>query len=170
VSHRRPEPVEVVDYDPTWPGEFERLKSQLDAALGDDVIQVEHVGSTAVPGLAAKPVVDLYAVVEDVDRATASLRRLGYVPEGELGVPGRLGFAWPEGDKRHHLYICTPDHVGLETVVRFRDYMRTHPQQACQYADLKRGLARRYRDDRDAYAAGKEPFIAAALERAGRAE
>jgi GrpB-like predicted nucleotidyltransferase (UPF0157 family) len=168
VSHRRAEPVEVIDYDPTWPEEFERLKSQIVAVLGDLVVRIEHVGSTAVPGLAAKPIVDLYVVVDDLDEATASLRELGYVPEGALGVPGRLGFGWPEGEKRHHLYICSPDHVGLETVVRFRDYMRTHARQADEYADLKRELADRYRDDRDAYAAGKDAFIAAVLARAER--
>jgi GrpB-like predicted nucleotidyltransferase (UPF0157 family) len=168
VSHRRAEPVEVIDYDPTWPEEFERLKSRILAALGDHVLRVEHVGSTAVPGLAAKPSVDLYAVVKDMDEATRFLRALGYVPEGELGVPGRLGIGWPEGEERHHLYICSPDHVGLETVVRFRDYMRTYVRQADEYADLKRELAGRCRDDRDAYAAGKSTFIAAILERAER--
>jgi GrpB-like predicted nucleotidyltransferase (UPF0157 family) len=170
VSHRRAEPVEVSDYDPAWPEEFECLKSRILAALGDLVLRVEHVGSTAVRGLAAKPIVDLYVVVKGMDEATTSLRELGYVAEGELGVPGRLGFARPEGEKRHHLYICSPDHAGLETVVRFRDYMRTHGQQADEYADLKRELAGRYRDDRDAYAAAKSTFIEAVLERAERGE
>jgi GrpB-like predicted nucleotidyltransferase (UPF0157 family) len=170
VSHRRPEPVEVIDYDPTWPDEYERLRARILFVLGGDVVRVEHVGSTAVPGLAAKPVIDLYAVVEDIDRATESLRTIGSEPEGDLGVPGRLGFAWPEGEKRHHLYICTPDHVGLESVVRFRDYMRTHPDQAEEYADLKRRLASRHRDDRAAYAVGKDGLISAILERAEGSE
>jgi GrpB-like predicted nucleotidyltransferase (UPF0157 family) len=168
VSHRRPEPVEVVDYDPTWPEEFERLKSRVVAVLGNDVVDVEHIGSTAVPGLAAKPVVDLYVVVMDVDRASALLRTVGYEPEGELGVPGRVGLAWPEGEKRHHLYLCRPHDAGLESVVRFRDYMRTHDQEASEYGELKRELAASHRNDRDAYGAGKSDFIAAVLERADR--
>jgi GrpB-like predicted nucleotidyltransferase (UPF0157 family) len=168
VSHRRPEPVEVVDYDPTWPEEFELLKSRVAATLGDDLIVVEHVGSTAVPGLAAKPVVDLYVAVVDIDHASALLRTVGYEPEGELGVPGRVGFAWPEGERRHHLYICRADDAGLESVVRFRDYMRTHDREASEYGELKRELATRHRNDRDAYAAGKSDFIAAVLERAER--
>jgi GrpB-like predicted nucleotidyltransferase (UPF0157 family) len=168
VSHRRPEPVDVVDYDPTWPEEFERLKSRVVAVLGDEAVVVEHVGSTAVPGLAAKPVVDLYAVVVDIARASALLRTVGYVPEGELGVPGRLGFAWPDGERRHHLYICHPNHAGLESVVRFRDYMRNHDREASEYSELKRELAISHRNDRDAYAAGKGDFIAAVLERAER--
>ena len=166
MSHRRPEPVEVVGYDPTWPEEFERLKSRVIALLGDEVVRVEHVGSTAVPGLAAKPVVDLYVVVVDIDKASELLRTVGYEPEGELGVPGRLGFAWPAGEQRHHLYICSPTHAGLESVVRFRDYMRTHDREASEYGELKRELASSYRNDRDAYAAGKGNFIAAVLERA----
>jgi GrpB-like predicted nucleotidyltransferase (UPF0157 family) len=159
VSHRRAEPVEVVDYDPEWPEEFERLKLRVERALGDVLVRVEHVGSTAVPGLAAKPIVDLYAVVDDMERAGALLERLGYVDEGALGVPGRRGFAWPPGEKRHHLYICLADDAGLAIVVRFRDYMRGHPEKALEYAGLKRELAIRHRDDREAYADGKSAFI-----------
>jgi GrpB-like predicted nucleotidyltransferase (UPF0157 family) len=165
VSHRRPEPVVVIDYDPNWPEEFERLKSRVVDALGEVVVRVEHVGSTAVPGLTAKPIVDLYAVVDDMDRATELLAALGYKAEGELGVPGRRGFSWPAGEKRHHLYICPPDHAGLASVVRFRDYMRTHPEEALEYGELKRKLAIRHRNDQEAYADGKTLFIEAVLER-----
>jgi GrpB-like predicted nucleotidyltransferase (UPF0157 family) len=163
VSHRRPEPVAVVDYDPTWPDEFERLKSRVEAVLGDELVRVEHVGSTAVPGLAAKPVVDLYAVVGDMDRATEMLTMVGYVGEGELGVPGRRGFAWPPAETRHHLYVCLPGDEGLAAVVRFRDYMRANEDKALEYAELKRELAARHRDDREAYAEGKASFIEAIL-------
>jgi GrpB-like predicted nucleotidyltransferase (UPF0157 family) len=163
VTHRRPEPVEVVDYDPAWPAEFERLKSRVDDALGEVVVRVEHVGSTAVPGLAAKPIVDLYAVVRDMDHATELLARIGYLDEGELGVPGRRGFAWPPGEKRHHLYICLEGDEGLVAVVRFRDYMRAHPDKAMEYGELKKQLAARHRDDREGYAEGKTSFVESAL-------
>jgi GrpB-like predicted nucleotidyltransferase (UPF0157 family) len=165
VSHRRPEPIEVDDYDGSWPEEYERLRARVVDVLGEVVLRVEHVGSTAVPGLAAKPIVDLYAVVADLELAAERLVTLGYVPEGELGVPGRLGFAWPAEEKRHHLYICSADHAGLEPVVRFRDHLRANPDEVLAYAELKRELAGRHRNDRDAYAAGKGRFIEAALER-----
>jgi GrpB-like predicted nucleotidyltransferase (UPF0157 family) len=165
VSHRRPEPIEIEEYDSAWPEEYERLKARVLNVLGDLVVCVEHVGSTAVPGLAAKPIIDLYAVVADLDRASARLATVGYVPEGDLGVPGRLGFAWPPNEKRHHLYLCTADHAGLESVVRFRDYMRANPAEVLAYGELKRELAAQHRNERDAYAEGKGPFIEAALER-----
>jgi GrpB-like predicted nucleotidyltransferase (UPF0157 family) len=167
VSHRRPEPVEVVEYDPAWPEEFERLKARVVSLLGELVQRVEHVGSTAVPGLAAKPIVDLYVVVETDGReeAIARLAAAGYVHEGELGVPGRAGFAWPAGEARHHLYLCAPDHEGLETLVRFRDHLRTNPDDATAYGELKERLATRHRDDREAYAQGKTAFIEGLLER-----
>ena len=161
MSHCLPEPVVVVDYDPAWPGEFERLKARISSVLGE--VRIEHVGSTAVPGLAAKPIVDLYAAVDDMDRAVELLAKLGYADEGELGVPGRRGFRWPVGEKRHHLYICRPDDAGLAAVVRFRDYMRAHPDKALEYAELKRELARSHRNDREAYADGKSGFIEGVL-------
>jgi len=163
VSHRIPEPVEVVDYDPAWPNEFERLKSRALGVLGGLAVAVEHVGSTAVPGLAAKPVVDIYVVVEDVPVAIERLAGLGYAHEGDLGIPGREGFAWPAGEPRHHLYVCARDHEGLDEVLRFRDYLRAHPEDARAYGELKRGLAERHRHDRDAYAEGKTSFIEGVL-------
>jgi GrpB-like predicted nucleotidyltransferase (UPF0157 family) len=163
VSHRVHEPIEVVDYDPAWPAEFERLKGRALAALGELAVAVEHVGSSAVPGLAAKPIVDLYAVVEDVPAAIERLTALGYVHQGDLGIPGREAFDWPRGERRHHLYVCPRDHEGLDEVLRFRDYLREHPEEARAYAELKRELAVRHRDDRDAYGAAKTAFIRARL-------
>jgi GrpB-like predicted nucleotidyltransferase (UPF0157 family) len=151
-----------VDYDQSWPEEFEMLKARALAALGELALRVEHVGSTAVPGLAAKPVVDLYVVIDRADSLPAAISRvekIGYVHEGELGVPGRAGFAWPPGERRHHLYLCDPDHAGLDDLVCFRDHLRRHPGDAARYAELKRKLALEHRDDRDAYADGKRAFI-----------
>jgi GrpB-like predicted nucleotidyltransferase (UPF0157 family)/ABC-type nitrate/sulfonate/bicarbonate transport system ATPase subunit len=161
VSHRRPEPIEVVDYDAEWPAVYERLRSRLVNALGELVLRVEHVGSTAVPGLAAKPIVDLYGVVEAeaLPQAIARLEQIGYVKEGQLGVPGRVGFAWPAGESRHHLYLCAPDHLGLDELLRFRDHLRSHPADAAAYGELKRSLAQEHRNDREAYARAKTAFI-----------
>ena len=161
MSHRRPEPIEVVDYDAAWPAEYERLRERVTEALGGLVRRVEHVGSTAVPGLAAKPVVDLYAVAEAgaLDEAIARLEAIGYIHEGELGVPGRAGFAWPSGERRHHLYLCAPDHEGLEELIRLRDYLRGHPADVAEYGDLKKVLAKEHQDDREAYHRGKSAFI-----------
>ena len=99
-----PDPIVIVDYSTAWPLEFERLRDRAAAALGDVAVAIEHIGSTAVPGLAAKPVIDLVIVVEpeNMQRAIARLTAIGYVHRGKLGVEGREAFAVPDGERRHH--------------------------------------------------------------------
>src|SRR6516165_10752214 len=104
-----PEPVIIVDYDSRWPDLFEELRVPVVAALGDLVIVVEHIGSTAVPGLAAKPIIDMDVVVPsvaDIPEAIGRLATLGYVHRGDLGIAGREAFTAPAGTPRHHLYMC----------------------------------------------------------------
>lgn len=163
----RGKPIEIVPYDSRWPEVFEEIRRRVATALGDVAIAIEHVGSTAVPGLAAKPVVDLDVVVrsvEDVPMAIARLQPLGYVREGDLGIPGREAFRAPPGTPSHHLYVCAQDSIALQRHLRLRDYLRTHPGAAAAYADLKRELAVRFRDDRDGYTEAKIEFIEAALQ------
>jgi GrpB-like predicted nucleotidyltransferase (UPF0157 family) len=163
------EPVAVVDYDPRWPTEFERLRARAAAALGDLAVAIEHVGSTAVPGLAAKPVIDLDVVVrrpEDVAHAIERLASIGYVHSGDLGLPGREAFAWPEGEERHHLYVCAEGAEPLRLHLALRDHLRSHPEDAARYAAVKRELAARHRHDRIAYTDGKDEVIREILARA----
>jgi GrpB-like predicted nucleotidyltransferase (UPF0157 family) len=158
LAARGTQPVEVVDYDPGWPRRYERERDRIAAALGEGAVAIEHVGGTAVPGLPAKPVIDIMVGVPDIERAgqaVAGLINLGYqyVPELESQLPERRYFrrGTPE---THHLL--------------FRDYLRTHPQAAEEYGKLKRGLAGRFRFDRDAYRAGKVPFIDTVVDAARR--
>lgn len=162
-------PVTVVEYDPAWSAAFRALARRAGEAIGGRVMAVEHVGSTSVPGLAAKPVVDLAVVVrdEDVPHAVERLAALGYVYQGERGVPGRHGFRSPPGEAKHHLYVCVPGSPGLRDHLLFRDHLRAHPATAREYADLKRRLALHHRDDRDAYQQAKSAFIDAVTRRAG---
>jgi len=155
------EPVVVVDYDPEWPRLFARLRARALEALGDPAAEVEHIGSTAVPGLAAKPVVDLDVVVrreEDVPRAGERLERVGYVHQGDKGVPGREAFAWPDGEPRHHLYVVVGGSPAHRRHVLVRDYLLAHPEEARAYGELKKELAERYRSDRAAYTEAKDAF------------
>jgi GrpB-like predicted nucleotidyltransferase (UPF0157 family) len=160
--------VTVVEYDPAWPAAFQALARRAADAIGERVMAVEHVGSTSVPGLAAKPVVDLAVVVreEDVPHAVERLATLGYAYQGERGVPGRHAFRAPPGEARHHLYVCVPGSPGFRDHVLFRDHLRAHPDTARDYADLKRRLAIEHRDDRDAYQQAKSAFIDAVTRRA----
>ncbi|MFH9671693.1 GrpB family protein [Streptomyces sp. NPDC017405] len=167
-----PQPVEIVEYDPRWPLIFRQLSAALQDRLGPLVLRVEHIGSTAVPGLPAKPVVDMDVVIPagaDLAEVVAALRPLGYLHEGDLGITGREAFSAPDGAPEHHLYVCAADSPELARHLAFRDYLRTHPESVRRYAELKRDLALRHRDDRSAYTEGKTAFITATLDRA-RAE
>ncbi len=162
-------PVIVVDYDPAWPRLFEGLRDRVVAALGDLVVAVEHVGSTAVPGLPAKPIVDLDVVILTAAELPAAIERLatlGYVHRGDLGIPGREAFSRPLDTPPHHLYVCAWDSAELRRHLLFRDYLRTDPEDARAYGALKRQLAARFRDDREAYTEAKSAFVAEILRRA----
>src|SRR5512132_1506097 len=126
-SFRMSDAIVIVEYDPAWPSEFVRLRDRAKAALGDVAVAIEHVGSTAVPGLPAKDLIDMVVVVEsddDVNEAIARLQAIGYRARGNLGVEGREAFWWPEGEKRHHLYVSPTTSAELHAQVAFRDRLR----------------------------------------------
>jgi GrpB-like predicted nucleotidyltransferase (UPF0157 family) len=165
-----PRPIVVVEYDPAWPEAFEQLRSRLWPAVSDVAESIEHVGSTAVPGLAAKPIIDVDVVVpteSDVPPAIERLARLGYVHRGDLGVPGREAFDNPDGGPDHHLYLCPRDSTPLANHLAVRDYLRAHPGLAKQYGDLKQRLAERFRHDVEGYVMGKTDFVLDVLRVAG---
>ena len=163
LAGRGTQPIEVVDYDRDWPRQYVAERDRIDAAIGDVALAIEHVGGTAVPGLPAKPVIDLMVGVEDIERAgpaVAGLINLGYeyVPELESQLPDRRYFRRGSPESHHvHMVPVSSDYWAEHLL--FRDYLRTHPQAAEEYGKLKRGLAGRHRLDRDAYRAGKVPFI-----------
>ena len=162
------EPIVVVDYDSAWPETFDQLARPVREALADLGVEVEHIGSTAVPGLAAKPIVDIDVVVPSAAAAPAAIERLrglGYVYQGDKGVPGREAFLWPPGAPRHHLYVVVAGGEPHTAHVRFRDHLREHPETAEEYAGLKRELARRHGGERLAYTDAKSEFVEAVLRR-----
>jgi GrpB-like predicted nucleotidyltransferase (UPF0157 family) len=156
------DPVVIVDYDPSWPSTFEQLRDRLAAALGRLAVAIEHVGSTAVPGLAAKPIIDLDVVIADrgdLPAVIQRLRPLGYRLEGDLGVPGREAFTTPAGAPPHHLYVCAVGTPALDRHLALRDALRGDSDLAAAYSDLKRALAARLTHDRKAYTEAKSAFI-----------
>jgi GrpB-like predicted nucleotidyltransferase (UPF0157 family) len=163
------DPVTVVDYDPNWPTQFERLKERVARSIPEFVLRIEHVGSTAVTGLAAKPSVDLIIQLDDTAQLAIVIQRLGalgYRHEGDLGVAGREAFAVPPGEARHHLYVCLPGCAQLAKQVAFRDYLRAHEGARTEYAALKCQLAKEHRNDRTTYTEAKAGFVARVLARA----
>lgn len=160
----------VVDYDPAWAATFERLRATLWPVVADVAVAIEHVGSTAVPGLAAKPIVDLDVVVRgraDVPAVVGRLTALGYDHRGDLGIEGREAFRSPDGTPAHHLYVCRSDAASLANHLALRDHLRAHPERAHAYGALKRRLAHECAHDIDAYVAGKTDFIVEILREAG---
>ncbi|MBR7041618.1 MAG: GrpB family protein [Clostridia bacterium] len=156
--------VVVLPYDPNWAQAFRAIEAELVAALGGLAKRIEHVGSTSVPGLWAKPIIDIDAVIEDrslLGEAVRALGKIGYRHEGDLGIPGREAFAC-EGKTHlmtHHLYVCAEDSSELKRHLAFRDYLRAHPEAIGEYSRVKREAAELFPYDIDAYIAYKSPFI-----------
>jgi GrpB-like predicted nucleotidyltransferase (UPF0157 family) len=162
----------ITNYDPGWPEQFEILRCRVAKVLGDLVARIEHVGSTAVPGLAARPIIDLDVLLassKSLPAAIDGLAALGYKHQGDLGIPGREAFKPPPGPPSHHLYLFSDSSGEFSRHLAFRDYLRTNPDGARAYEGLKRTLALRFAEDRTAYVDGKNQFIREALQRFGLA-
>ncbi len=157
-------PVRVVAYDGRWPEMFARERDRLAGVLGPAAAAIHHVGSTSIPGMCAKPVLDVLVetpVLALMDEATPGLEAAGYAARGEHGIPGRRYFSRPPGDRPEiHLHAYAVGDFRVARHLRFRDYLRAHPDAAERYAVLKRALARAHRDDAGAYQDGKAELIA----------
>ena len=167
------EPIIIEDYDPRWPEQFELLRSRVAPALGTLAAAFDHVGSTAVPGLAAKPIIDIDVLLHsaaDLFEAITRLAILGYKHRGDLGVIGREAFHPPSNDVPHHLYLHGPESREYARHISFRNHMRANPQDARAYERLKRALAQQFRNNREAYNLGKSEFVEAILRRANGVE
>ncbi|SDL48226.1 GrpB family protein [Paenibacillus jilunlii] len=164
--------VEVVPYDPAWKEEFIRLRDFLLEITGDLIIAAEHVGSTSVEGLSAKPIIDIDLVMESYEVFPEIVQRLsqyGYVHQGNLGIEGREAFrrAQENGFMKYHLYVCPKDGKGYLEHIAFRDYMRANPAAAREYEEVKLKLAEQFRYDIDAYCEGKTDVVHSILRKAG---
>jgi GrpB-like predicted nucleotidyltransferase (UPF0157 family) len=157
--------VRIVDYDSTWPVLAERELRRIKKALGDLAVGLEHVGSTAVPGLAAKPIIDLQlsvAAMEPRARYVLPLERLGYLFAPAPESPDYHLFAKPpERPRTHHLHVCETGSEHELRHVAVRDFLRSHPEEAARYAALKRELVARHPQDRLDYIDGKDAYARA---------
>jgi GrpB-like predicted nucleotidyltransferase (UPF0157 family) len=169
-THLSAKRIEVADYDPQWPDVFWHLRDKLWPLIKDVALGIEHVGSTAVPGLAVKPVLDIDVVLPSPELLPLVCTRLltaGYVHRGNLGIEGREAFKTPAGLPKHHLYVCDAASLAFRSHIALRDHLRTHPADATTYSTLKKDLAKRFPDDINAYTAGKTEFITSVLARCG---
>jgi GrpB-like predicted nucleotidyltransferase (UPF0157 family) len=156
--------VEVVPHDPRWRDAFEAEAKRVAAALGENVLAVHHIGSTAIPGIYAKPVVDLLVEVREineVDGRGSAMESLGYEALGEYGIPGRRYFRKDnrEGIRTHNVHAFEAGSAEAARHLAFRDYMMAHPADAQTYSELKRRLAEEHPQSFDGYMDGKDGFI-----------
>jgi GrpB-like predicted nucleotidyltransferase (UPF0157 family) len=146
----------VVDWDPAWPARAAEEAAAVGEALG--AVEVEHIGSTAVPGLAAKPVLDLLAGLHPLEAGPAAvdaMKALGYEYLGEHGLPGRLFFRKGPERRTHHVHAVELGGTEWRRHLAFRDYLRAHPDEVARYGEAKRALATAVGGDWDAYAERK---------------
>jgi GrpB-like predicted nucleotidyltransferase (UPF0157 family) len=163
--------IEIWPYDPAWPSLFAALGAGLRDALGSVALRIDHIGSTSVPGLAAKPIVDVQvsvAALDPVDAYRVALERLGLVFRSENTERTKRYFREAPGTRRTHIHVRRAGSWAEQFTLLFRDYLRVHPEDRERYAELKRRLARELLDDRHAYTEAKFPFIWEVMARADR--
>lgn len=162
--------VEVVPYNPAWPETYRSEIEQIGGVVGANLAAAHHIGSTAVPGLAAKPIIDILLVVRDLgllDACNSAMLDLGYQPKGEHGIPGRRYFQKMDGEEHLvHSHGFENGHPDIARHINFRDYLIVHPETARAYQNLKLQLARRFRFEPAQYTTGKDAFIRAVDARA----
>ena len=156
--------VSVLPYDASWPAAFEKIKLEVEAAVGGLIMGIEHVGSTAVEGMSAKPCVDMDVIVKDRSALAAvidGLASIGYHHEGDLGIKDREAFRYSGKDHlpAHHLYVCPQNSEELRRHIAFRDFLRSHPDAVKKYSAVKEKAAEMFPDDIDGYIRYKSPCI-----------
>ena len=170
--------IEVVDYDPGWIAAFEEEAAILTKVFGQRLIEVQHIGSTAVCGLDAKPIIDILIVLDhtdDINSFDRTMEDVGYRVRGEClgatvpGTPGRFYFTKEtNGVRSHHVHAYAKGHWEILDKLAFRDYLRTHSDKAAAYGELKRRIAALYRFDNVGYMDAKDGFVKSTLPEARR--
>lgn len=161
--------VLLSDYHGSWPDHFARERDRLAAALGPNAVEIAHIGSTAMPGAAAKPIIDIMLGTSSRDAGPSlvpAMQRLGYRALGEFGIAGRQFLKLGE-PTTHHVHMVARGSDFWNLNILFRDWMIAHPDTLEAYVTLKRDLARRHAGNRDAYTSGKDAFIKRVLHDAG---
>jgi len=162
--------VKLSPYNAEWPKIFEKEGTLLSSTLGDLVIDIQHIGSTSIPGMAAKPIIDMMAAIPDfqnIEEYVQPLKNLGYEDRGQQGVPDRHIFVkGDEARRTHHLNLTEMDSSFWKEHILFLDYLRAHKEAVDEYAKLKTDLAKSFPDDRNSYTSAKAEFVKQIVEKA----
>ena len=156
--------VIVLPYDAAWESAFEAIRAEIQTALGDLMLGIEHVGSTSVKGMSAKPCIDIDVVIRDYsvfDAVVQKLNAIGYIHEGDLGIKDREAFKYADKPHlmTHHLYVCPRDSEELHRHIVFRDFLRENPEAVKKYSRVKETAAQLFPDSIDQYIEYKSPCI-----------
>ncbi len=156
--------VIVLPYDPKWKNDFDEIKQELVNAIGDLIVGIEHVGSTSVEGLSAKPIIDIDVVISDYsvfDSIVSKLSTIGYIHKGDLGIKDREVFKYSDKShlRKHHLYVCPQNSKELLRHITFRDFLRNNPEAVKKYSKVKENAAKLFPDNMDKYIEYKSPCI-----------
>lgn len=154
--------IEVIDYNPNWPNAFEIEKLHLIEILGSLSPDIHHIGSTSVPGLSAKPIIDILIEVDSVsslDSFNSQLSQIGYIAKGEYGIPGRRFFEKGGDSRSHHIHAFQKGSSEAVRHLAFKEYLFNHSQVAVEYSILKKQIAQSCNNDIDKYCADKNDFI-----------
>lgn len=155
--------IEVVPYDPNWKKKFKMEAVNIKEIFKNEILGIHHIGSTAIPEICAKPIIDILVEVhniEKIDDYNNDMRELGYIPKGEFDIPKRrLFIKGSEEFRTFHVHIFEKGNSEIERLLKFRDYMVAHPKEAQKYSHLKKNLAREYPKNIDGYIDGKDAYI-----------
>lgn len=163
-------PIQIIPYDKNWPALFAQEAIKIKKALGENCLDVHHIGSTSIPGLAAKPIIDIIPVVKNiltVEDHIGQVEELGYEARGEYGIPFRRFFQKGQERRTHHLHIYEEGNPEIDRHLKFKEYMIHNPDALQEYAQLKIGLAAQFANDPLKYGLGKEQFIEDIDDKAG---
>ncbi|GIP53639.1 MULTISPECIES: GrpB family protein [Paenibacillus] len=153
--------IRLTEYDDKWIHKYEEEVNLLELIFGEEIITFEHFGSTSVPGMKAKPVIDMMCIVKDINKIDSfneKMNSLGYDVAGEWGLPGRRLFRKGGENRSHHIHFYQFDNPQIHRHLIFRDYLRSHPDEVELYTNLKVELAERF-DDTSFYSQAKKPFV-----------
>lgn len=156
--------VVVLTYDVAWKTAFEKIMNEIEAEIGDLIIGIEHVGSTSVEGMSAKPCIDIDVIIKDYsvfDEIVRKLGAIGYIHEGDLGIKDREAFKYTDKPHLmlHHLYVCPQYSEELRRHIAFRDFLRKNPEAVKKYSQVKETAAKLFPDSIDQYIEYKSPCI-----------
>jgi GrpB-like predicted nucleotidyltransferase (UPF0157 family) len=161
--------LKLAPHDPAWAKAFLEEKARIEDALGDSIIAIEHIGSTAIPGMRAKPIIDMAIALENYEDGfdcVKPLEALGYEYRGEAGVPGRHYLRTAEENVKFHIHMFPESSREWADHILFRDYLRANPGEAARYDELKSALLKEFPEDRPRYTEGKAAFCGEIIEKA----